>query len=415
MSPRLSAIKILQKIIQQKSSLSDINFEQPLTQEIVYGTLRWYGWLEHLLKQLLKQPVKTTDFDVQLLMIIGLYQLTYLHLPEYAVVNESVAVTQQLKKPWAKNLVNAILREYIRQKDKLLAKNDSAQLSHPAWMIKKIQSAWPTYWQDIFTANNQHPPFSLRVNLLKATREEYLPAELHQHTSSGITLPAQPIKQLTGFTAGKISVQDGAAQLAAHLLEVLPENVVLDACAAPGGKTGHIIETQPLLKKLIALDIDPQRLHRVTENLHRLGNHDKAQYLPGDASDPASWWDGILFDRILLDAPCSATGVIRRHPDIKFLRLANDIEKLTVKQSALLTALWPLLKPGGLLVYATCSIFPEENTEIIAKFLRTHLDAQEKIIHAAWGITQAHGRQILPGMDNLDGFYYARLQKISNA
>ncbi|HSW68625.1 MAG TPA: 16S rRNA (cytosine(967)-C(5))-methyltransferase, partial [Gammaproteobacteria bacterium] len=265
---------------------------------------------------------------------------------------------------------------------------------------------------------NQHPPFSLRVNQKKITREKYMEKlaaqqmEVHliPETLFGITLSVPcNVDQLPQFSEGHVSVQDGAAQLATELLSVLPNQRVLDAAAAPGGKTTHILESQPLLEKLIAVDRDPIRLDSVKENLDRLQL--KTDLICADAGNASEWWDGILFDRILLDAPCSASGVIRRHPDIKLLRKAEDIVQLSKEQSRLLSALWPLLKPNGLLVYATCSVYAEENARVLTAFIAANPDAKEEKINAAWGKACSIGRQILPGMHGMDGFYFACLRK----
>jgi 16S rRNA (cytosine967-C5)-methyltransferase len=267
----------------------------------------------------------------------------------------------------------------------------------------------------IVTANNQHPPFALRVNVQKQTREEYLKKIVEQdaasipETTAGIVLQtAVDVQELPGFAAGDISVQDGAAQLAAELLAPAPGDYVLDACAAPGGKACHILEMQPTVK-LVAIDCEASRLALVRDNLQRL--HLDATCLQADAGDVIAWWDGELFDRVLLDAPCSATGVIRRHPDIKLLRQPDDIANLAVTQLRLLTRLWTVLKPGGRLVYATCSIFPEENEEVVKTFLLAHPDAIAEPMTQQWGKRCAIGRQVLPGMHGMDGFYFACLSK----
>lgn len=427
MNQRFAAAKIIYQVIHEGRSLSDCLPEmlthfkdardQAFVQAICYGVCRWYFRLDAFANALLKSPLKEQDQDIHILILIGLYQLTEMRVPPHAAVAETVAATRDFKKIWAKGLVNAILRNYQRRAEELnekLKTNLTAFYSHPKWMIENLKKSWPTEWKEILIANNQHPPFALRVNQKHHSRAEYLDkiskkditANLIPETESGIVF-AEPrdVKNIPGFLEGEISVQDGAAQLAAELLALTPQLRVLDACAAPGGKTAHILELQTDLE-LIAVDHDALRVRAIEENLQRLKL--SATCLCADAADIK---DEKLFDRILLDAPCSATGVIRRHPDIKLLRRESDILKLAAEQKRLLNALWNLLKPNGLLVYATCSIFPEENVLQLQSFLETHSDAKEEKITATWGKTCAVGRQILPGMHGMDGFYYAILRK----
>jgi 16S rRNA (cytosine967-C5)-methyltransferase len=440
MNLRTTATRIMLQVIKGHSlndvlpdaltKYSDMR-DQRLIQAISYGVCRWYDRLNEFLKFLLTKPLKDKDQDIHCLLLVGLYQLLEMRIPDHAVVAETVAAVRDFKKIWAKNLVNAVLRNFIRQKselEKTLSKNIAATYSHPEWMIEKIKTSWPNDWHAILNANNQHPPFSLRVNQCHFTRDDYIlrlsagmSAEIIPFTHTGITL-AEPVdvKQLPGFEVGDITVQDGAAQLAAELLEVTPTHRILDACAAPGGKTTHILEIISAASQklkisqqypLIAIDSDAGRLQKVQENMLRLKL--SANCIAADASDIQSWWDGNLFDRILLDAPCSASGVIRRHPDIKLLRRVTDIAKLVDMQLRLLEALWQVLIPGGLLVYATCSVFPDENTGVLETFLANHPDVTEGKIAAGWGKECTVGRQILPGMHGMDGFYFARLRKPS--
>jgi 16S rRNA (cytosine967-C5)-methyltransferase len=370
---------------------------------------------------LLEKPLKAKDQDVYALLLIGIYQLTDMRVPAYAAVAETVAATHDFDKHWAKNLVNGVLRTYQRQMDEIQADvshDPEALYMHPAWFIGKVKKKWPLQWESVFAANNEHPPLALRVNQRHHTRAEYMDqltqqdisATIIPETEMGIVLlHPMDVKQLPGFFDGDISVQDGAAQLAAELLDLAPGQRVLDACAAPGGKTAHILEREPNLAELIAVDNDDLRLDVVAENLQRLKL--TAHCVHSDVGAVKEWWDGQLFDRILLDAPCSASGVIRRHPDIKLLRRPEDIHRLSQQQEHLLTALWPLLQVGGLLLYATCSIFPEENADVIARFLAKHTNAEEYKIVSAWGVDCAVGKQILPGDHGMDGFYYVRLRK----
>lgn len=382
--------------------------------------LRYYPRLAYLAAQLLNKPLKRKDLDVQQLILIGLYQLIYLKVPAHAAVAETVAATRLLGKDWAAGLVNALLRSFQRSAEQLLAQADAdpvARYAHPAWWLSQLQTDWPTHWQAILDANNQRPPMTLRVNAQRSSRDEYaarlraagVVAHPVPHAPQALTLEKPvDVAQLPGFNDGAVSVQDAAAQLAAPLLELAPGQRVLDACAAPGGKTAHLLESEPWLH-VQALDSDAQRLARVRDTLTRL--HLAADLRHGDAASPSDWWDGQAFDRILLDAPCSGSGVIRRHPDIKLLRTAQDIVTLAQQQRRLLDALWPLMARGGILLYATCSVLMAENQHNLARFLAAHSDARELPIGADWGHAQTPGRQRLPGENAMDGFYYARLMK----
>lgn len=388
---------------------------------VTYGVCRYYSSLDVLLSYLLKKPMKAKESDVHALLLVGLYQLKYMSIPPHAAVAETVNAIATLKKPWAKGLVNAVLREYLRQHEKLeekISTHVEALYAHPLWWINSIKKAWPHDWQSILAANNAHPPLSLRINSQLMRRDDYLrkswniksTMSMIPETESGIVMdPPVPVEDIPGFSTGLVSVQDGAAQLAAKLLLLAPNQRVLDACAAPGGKLTHILETEPNLSACISVEKDKQRILSIKENLTRLKL--QATCICDDVSQTKDWWDGQRFDRILLDAPCSASGVIRRHPDIKLLRHPSDIKLLAETQYHLLEALWPLLKPKGLLVYATCSIFPAENAQVLERFLSAHADAVEEKIQASWGVPCQIGRQILPGMHNMDGFYYACLRK----
>jgi 16S rRNA (cytosine967-C5)-methyltransferase len=395
--------------------------DQGLVQEMCYGVSRWWWHLDAILALLLDKPLKAKDADIKHLMMVGLYQLHYMRVPDHAAVAETVSACLTLKKTWAKNLVNAVLRNYQRRAEQLHAQlkdNPVAEYSHPQWLLDAIKHAWPQHWQAILQANNARPPMALRVNLLKVQRRDYLnqlalasiTAHATAYTDSGVLLEQPlPVTQLPGFQDGLVSVQDGAAQLAATLLQLAPGQRVLDVCAAPGGKTAHILESQADLQELVAVDIDAERLQKVSDNLQRLGL--TANVIAGDAQQPQSWWDGEAFDRILLDAPCSASGVIRRHPDIKQLRKPDDMQRLVENQQHILSAVWPLLKSGGMILYATCSIVPQENEWQIRDFLQSHTDASTVQVPGTWGMALEYGRQILPGQDDMDGFYYACLIK----
>lgn len=431
MNSRALAAKILTSVIEHAVSLSTALPQQlatqpklrdpQLVQAICYGTLRHYYELEAMLPLLMSKPLKSKETDLNHLLLIGLYQLIFLSVPQHIVLNETVNAAKQLGKSWATGLINGVLRQFLRQQNALMAdKSTSLETiyNHPQWFIEKLQQAWPQHWQTILEANQIHPPMSLRINEQQITREEYqlllreknIDSELSSPVASALTLrTAVPVETLPLFKEGYASVQDSASQLAALLLDCPPAARVLDACAAPGGKTCHILEHYPDIKEIVAVDIDAARLQKISENLKRLKL--KATLKTGDALVPDTWWDGELFDRILCDAPCSATGVIRRHPDIKFLRHPDDVELLPALQLQILIALWPLLKTEGKLVYSTCSILPQENSHVITQFLEIEPGAQLEIIDATWGIAQDCGRQILTGEAGMDGFYYAVLRK----
>jgi len=413
--------KSLSAALQQDQVRSLSPPDRALVQELSYGACRWYPRLQALALMLYSRPMKRKDGDVHCLTLIGLYQLIYTRVPSYAAINESVAVTKGLKKPWAKGLVNAILRRFQRESEALMAEVDkdaTLQLAHPQWLYECIAASWPDHIGAILEANNTRPPMALRVNRQRHQRDDYLKKLIECGVEAsasplgvdGIVL-AQPVgvSQLPGFDEGWVSVQDVAAQQAADLLDLQPGQRVLDACAAPGGKSCHILECCPELEELVAVDKDEARLERVSENLQRLGQ--EAALLCVDAAEVDAWWDGRPFDRILLDAPCSAIGVIRRHPDIKILRRPQDIATLVAQQRTLLERLWPLVAPGGMLLYATCSVLKEENVGQITRFVTDHADAISHPIEAEWGLVCEHGRQILPGDGGMDGFYYACLVK----
>ncbi|SIP88576.1 16S rRNA (cytosine(967)-C(5))-methyltransferase RsmB [Aquipseudomonas alcaligenes] len=434
MNPRLAAARALAAVLNGKASLGSslpplLDRVEPrdrgLAQDLAFGTARWQPRLALLADKLLQKPFKAADRDVEALLLVGLYQLLHTRIPAHAAIGETVACVDKLKKSSLKGLLNAVLRNAQRDHETLFAeleRDPVLHTAHPRWLQKRLKADWPEHWQAICTANNEHPPLILRVNRRHGSRDDYL-AELRSNgieaepcafSRDGIRL-LQPcdVKTLPGFMEGRVSVQDEAAQLAADLLDLAPGQRVLDACAAPGGKTCHLLEAQPQLSEVIALDLEPSRLARVQENLERLQL--KATLIAADGRDVPAWWDGQPFQRILLDAPCSATGVIRRHPDIKLTRQADDIAALAQLQGELLDALWPTLEVGGVLLYATCSVLPQENSDNIAAFLQRTPGARELDIAGTFGLKQAHGRQLLPQADGHDGFYYAKLIKIAAA
>lgn len=421
-SVRTLAARFLADVIRGEKSLaalpanSNLNpQDRALFQELCFGTCRFYFRQEALLRDFLPKPLKAKDADVLALLHLGIYQLLHTRIPDHAAIGATVEAANGLKKTWAKGLVNGVLRNVQRRLPEL---QQLEPPNHPQWLIDKLQQAWPDAWQRVLAANDQRPPFTLRVNCARSTRGDYL-AELQaagfvgkscDFAADGITLDqACAVGDLPGFDDAMVSVQDEAAQLAADLLQLQSGLRVLDACCAPGGKTCHMLEREPALAEVVALDVEAARMARVEQNLQRLGL--KATLKVADATRLADWWDERLFDRILLDAPCSATGVIRRHPDIKLLRRANDIDKLANLQRQLLTELWQTLKPGGLLIYATCSVLPEENENTVAAFLEKQSDAEHVPINASWGHARPYGRQLLPRDGGHDGFYYALLRK----
>ena len=434
MNPRLAAAKALAAVLNGKASLNSSlptqmdkveDRDRGFTQDLAFGTARWQPRLSALAAKLLQKPFKAADADVEALLLVGLYQLLYTRVPAHAAIGETVGCADKLKKPWAKALLNAVLRRAQRESEALLAELEHdpvVRTAHPRWLQKSLKAFWPEQWEAICAANNAHPPMILRVNRRHHSRDAYLKllsaaginATPCVYSVDGIVLEAATdVRSLPGFGEGWISVQDEAAQLAADLLDLAPGQRVLDACCAPGGKTCHILEVEKDLAGVVAVDLEAKRLVRVRENLARLGL--SAELIAADGRDTATWWDGKPFQRILLDAPCSATGVIRRHPDIKLTRQPDDIAALAVLQGELLDAMWPTLEVGGILLYATCSTLPTENTEVIEAFLARTSGARELDLATSAGIKQPHGRQLLAQEGGHDGFYYAKLIKIAAA
>ncbi|WP_269618988.1 16S rRNA (cytosine(967)-C(5))-methyltransferase RsmB [Zhongshania sp. BJYM1] len=426
--PRVAAARCLANIEQEGSSLSRVlpRYEQDLDpaqrslyRELCYGTLRQYWRLEFALKPFFSKPLKSKDSDVKMIIYVGAYQLFYTRIPPHAAINSSVEGCRSLGKKWASGMANAILRRCQREQDSLFSSlSPAADAAFPQWLFNALQAAWPEQLDDIIAASNAHPPFCLRVNQLHQQRSEYLEilanadlaAQPCEFASNGLRLDkATGVDNLPGFNDGDVSVQDEAAQLCTELLDLNAGQRVLDACAAPGGKTGAILECEPELAELVALDIDEQRLSRIQDNLDRLAL--SASLVAADAAAIESWWDGVPFDRILLDAPCSATGVIRRNPDIKLNRLASDIEPLNDLQANLLNQLWQCLKPDGILVYATCSLLPSENEEQVSAFISRHDDAELIAIESNWGVNRNGCRQLFPQLNGHDGFFYGKIRK----
>ncbi len=440
LNPRFIALKICLSVVKQGRSLSQalgeglVQFtnkrDRAFTQNLVIGTLRWQVRLEAIASHLLQKKLKDKDVDIKQLILLGLYQIIYLDTPEHAAVSATVSVTKSLKKPWAKALLNGVLRTFLREGEAIceeVDKKPAYKYSHPQWLTKKIRTAYPEHWQTILTANNQPAPLSIRNNPRVQSREDLKKQLLifsevaaigfklteHPHSPQGLVFSqGVDITQLPSYDEGGFSVQDPAAQQAGYILNPQAGELILDACAAPGGKTTHILELSDNKAQVFALEKNPERIERLRENLYRLNL--TAEIAVADASQPDNWWNGQLYDKILLDAPCSATGIIRRHPDIKWHRTPEDIAELVIVQANILKALWKLLKPAGQLLYSTCSILPEENILQVANFLANEATAQEVKLQVDWGSQDKQeqaqiGKQILPGEAGMDGFYYCLL------
>lgn len=418
------------QVVDQGKSLSDVlpkvqlQFENPadkaLLQEICFGVLRHLPLLDFVCQQLMAKPLIKQLRPLQFLIYVGIYQLKFLRIPDHAAVGETVEAARYLKGQSMTKLINGVLRS-VQRKPELFDVSQAplpVQTNHPSWLVNSLQQAYPQQWQQVLAANQQKAPLWLRVNVQRCSIKEFcqaLTAEGIEFSQPEPSLPqaillaqATDVVLLPGYLDGWFAVQDLAAQYAAVFLA--PENGehILDACCAPGGKTGHILEIAPKAQ-VLALDKDAKRLDRVRDNLARLGH--QAEIKAADAATPRQWWDGQPFDRILLDVPCSATGVIRRHPDIRWLRKAADIAALATLQQQILIQIWPLLKPGGTLLYATCSVLPAENQLQISQFLAHHPDAEAVALGAGINDSQM---QILPGEQQADGFFYAKLSKKAN-
>jgi 16S rRNA (cytosine967-C5)-methyltransferase len=393
--------------------------DRSLLKQLCYGTARNQPKLQLISEALLERPIRKSDVHIHALLLVGLYQLLEMRIPTHAAISETVEAAHQLEAQRTTGLLNAVLRRFSREKDQIIESlydNTIFLYNHPIWFIEKLKHNWPEYWQEILIQNNQQAPMTLRVNQRNVSRETYLQsleeAEIVAipcpHSQQAILLTAAvDVTELPGFSDGDISVQDEAAQLSAALIDPKDGERILDACAAPGGKLCHLLESNPNIS-VDALEISSTRAERITDNLTRLNL--EANVLIADASTD-TWWDDNPYDKILVDAPCSATGVIRRNPDIKILRKAEEIHALSNLQLKILNNLWHMLKRGGTLVYATCSIFPQENERLIERFIKEHGDAIHTPIKAKWGIERPFGRQLFPQPNGHDGFYYAILKK----
>jgi 16S rRNA (cytosine967-C5)-methyltransferase len=428
---RAAAARVVAQVARQHRSLDAALAESgtfagsdlALVRMLSYGTVRWYIRLRALLERLSARPPRTLEPVIEALALVGLYQLLDTDVAPHAAVSETVEAARQLGRPKATGLINAVLRRAQREAPELLKAIDAdraLRTAHPRWLVNRLAADWGDELEPLLDANNAHPPFWLRVNRQRidvpacldrlatagheVARNEYAPDALR-------IVKAVDVSQLPEFSSGLVSVQDAAAQLAAPLLAARPGSRVLDACAAPGGKTCHVLELTPEVGELVAVDASAARLERIGDNLERLGLQARLQI--GDAERPDDWWDRRPFDRILLDVPCSATGVIRRHPDIKLLRRTADIEEMSRRQAAMLRALWPLLAPGGRLVYASCSALRAENAAVVGDFLEQVPAARDATPVIAGLGRRSVGLAIRAGEAGMDGFYYACLEKVS--
>lgn len=436
-SARQVAIEIIANILLQQGSLStqlarhqtSVASEHiPLLKELCFGVCRQYPKLNSIALSLLSHPFEEKDTDLYATLLLGLYQLSYMNTPDHAAVNESVEACRILKKDWATKLMNAVLRRYQREGVEITANLESmpsVEYNHPKWLVKRFKKHWPDHLEQIIEASNTHPPMCIRINESSVSRETYqaqllelgIKSDTGHYSPSALYLRnAVKVSELPNFEEGFSSVQDEAAQLSAHILSPASGEKVLDACAAPGGKTGHLLEKATDIE-LTAVELEPWRMEKIESNLERLGY--SAHLLCADAGDLDAWWDGEKFDKILLDFPCSATGVIRRNPDIKINRKPADISSLVEIQKEIVSQVWKTLKPNGFMLYATCSLMPEENEQQVHQFLEEHQDAKEVPLNTLnqgfeleWGIPVSHGRQLFPSLEGHDGFYYCLIQKV---
>ena len=415
-SARVLALKAICLVALEKRSLSDSLFpthgdDLSFAKSLAFGSIRFYHHLNDIITPRLKKPLEKKNLDLHCLLVLGVYQIIYTDISRHAAINETVEVAKIIEKPWSTGFINAILRRVDRDQKSIF---ESRHYSHPTWLVKKIKKDYPDNFENIFLENNRKAPMSIRVSP-SINRDEFqkelgelgIVSQASDISSQGLIIEdAVSVQKLPNFQNGSCYVQDISAQLAAYLISPKKGDYILDACAAPGGKTTHIAELCEE-SEIVALDSDKDRLQKVVQNINRL-QLKNVTVVQGDATN-TDWWDKKLFDKILIDAPCSGTGVIRRHPDIKLLRKLKDVSQASKIQARILKNLWSLLKPGGQLVYATCSILKDENDLQIKAFLDNFKDAKNIEIEIPWGEGQI-GKQKLPE-HNFDGFYYAKLTK----
>ncbi|MCY3768937.1 MAG: 16S rRNA (cytosine(967)-C(5))-methyltransferase RsmB [Gammaproteobacteria bacterium] len=429
MTAVMAAARVLQGVIDQGQSIDavleevskDSGERLPEIQETAYGGCRFYVRIDAVISALVSRPLRRRDRLVHFVLACAIYQIEYMRVPDHAVVNNSVGSLDGSQYAWAKKLVNGVLRNFIRNRVELLDRlqNESTRHAFPQFLYDRIWADWPAHAQTIIDASNQKPPLTLRVNRLQISRGDYarlletraIGFTLTRDSETGITLDSPlPVNRVPGFGLGYVSVQDESAQLVPSCLRLQRGHRVLDACAAPGGKTGLILESRADIAGLDALDL-PHRTDLLHQNLDRLSL--RARVIPGDFLKKKTWWDGEGYDRVLLDAPCSGSGVIRRHPDIKYRRLPGDIKKFAALQCDMLDVAWSVLKSGGVLLYVTCSIFKEENDGVIGDFVQGRTGCELQSLPGRFGVRTRYGRQRLPGDGHAgDGFFYCRIGKL---
>lgn len=423
----IAAAQVLRGVIEHGHSLEraiedlgdSFNGNLSELKEMAFGGCRFYIYLDNIIAKLLHKPIREKDRIVHFLLVCAIYRIEFMHAPDHAVVNDSVSALEKTKWSWAKNLTNGVLRNFLRNKAEIIKLPNEAHVrdAFPKHLHERITDDWHDYAPAIFRASNKKPPLTLRINQQTTTRSRYeemlkgrgVDYVLTPDSDMGVTLNNPvAVGQIPGFTDGKVSVQDESAQIIVSAVALSSGQRVLDGCAAPGGKTCLMLESQPDLASLVAIDL-PRRIMAIQQNLTRLKL--SATLIAADLLDTTAWWDGQRFDRIVLDAPCSGSGVIRRHPDIKHRRRPSDIDKFAEQQLAMINSLWQMLKPGGRLVYVTCSIFKAENDCVIGKFLKDKEDFELQSLDEIFGIESLYGRQRLPGVHSGDGFYYCCINK----
>jgi 16S rRNA (cytosine967-C5)-methyltransferase len=409
----------LREVMERQAPRLPDSRDRALLMALVSDGARWWLRFDAALDRLLERSLREKEPRIHALLVLGLVQLEILQLPAYAAVAATVQAARELKRPQLAGLVNAVLRRWQREREQHLAALDAqprTRHAHPAWLAKAIANDWPEQVDAVMAADNREPPLMLRVNARRAKRDELIErlqaagyeAQAHDWLRDGIVLPhSSDVTRMPGFTEGLFAVQDGSAQVAADLLDVQSGQRVLDACAAPGGKACHVLERADVT--LTALEFDAHRAERIRQNLDRLGL--SAQLVIGDAGKPDAWWDGQPYDRILIDAPCSATGVLRRRPDVRLHRRDTDVAALTAQQRRILDGLWPTLAKGGRLVYVTCSLLRAENEAVIEAWMGAQKDAHVVAFELPIGQRATIGWQVLPGDGDLDGMYYAVIEK----